>query len=125
VRFSPDGQAISFHSNVSGRYEVYVAPFPPTGQQSRVSTDGGVNARWSRDGRELFYLGGDGRLMAAPFRAGSSVTPAAPLALFATTPRWSDFDVDSAGRFVAIVTERRSSLQPLTVVLNWTAGLDR
>jgi hypothetical protein len=73
----------------------------------------------------LFYLGGDGRLMAAPFRAGSSVTPAAPLALFATIPRWSDFDVDSAGRFVAIVTERRSTLQPLTVVLNWTAALDR
>jgi hypothetical protein len=41
------------------------------------------------------------------------------------SPRWSDFDVDSSGHFFAIVTERRSALQPLTLVLNWTAALDR
>jgi hypothetical protein len=41
------------------------------------------------------------------------------------SPRWSDFDVDSSGHFVAIVTERRSALQPLRIVLNWTAALDR
>jgi serine/threonine protein kinase len=124
-RFSPDARTMSFFSNVSGRYEVYVAPFPPTGQQSRVSVAGGYNARWSRDGRELFYLSGDGALMAAPVRTGSPVTIGTPIALFTTAPRWSDFDVDSTGRFVAIVTESRSAAQPLTVVLNWTAGLDR
>jgi Tol biopolymer transport system component len=124
ARFSPDGRAMSFFSNESGRYEVYVAPFPPTGQQSRVSVAGGFNPRWSGDGRELFYLS-DGVLMAAPVRTGSPVTVGTPVALFTTVPRWSDFDVDSTGRFLAIVTESRSAVQPLTVVLNWTAGLDR
>jgi serine/threonine protein kinase/Tol biopolymer transport system component len=125
VRFAPDGRAISFHSNVSGRYEVYVAPFPPTGQQTRVSTAGGYLARWSRDGRELYYLGGDGRLMAAPVQTTGPVALGAPIALFAMAPPWADFDVDSTGRFVAVVTERRSAQQPLTAVLNWTAALDR
>jgi Tol biopolymer transport system component len=125
ARFSPDGRAMSFFSNVSGRYEVYVAPFPPTGQQSRVSVAGGYNARWSSDGRELFYLSGEGVLMSAPIRTGSPATVGSPIALFTTAPRWSDFDVDSTGRFIAVVTDSRSAAQPLTVVLNWTAGLDR
>jgi Tol biopolymer transport system component len=125
VRFSPDGSTISFHSNVSGRTEVYVAPFPPTGQQWRVSTVGGYFPRWSRDGRELFYLGTDGRLMAAAVPAGRSAAVGVPAALFTTAPRWSDFDVDSSGRFLAIVTESRSAQQPLAVVLNWTAALNR
>jgi hypothetical protein len=49
----------------------------------------------------------------------------APVALFTTAPLWSEFDVDATGRFLAVVTESRSSEQPLTVVLNWTAALDR
>jgi dipeptidyl aminopeptidase/acylaminoacyl peptidase len=125
VRFSPDGHTISYQSNVSGRSEVYVAPFPPTGQQWRVSTEGGYSARWSRDGRELFFLGSDGRVMSAPVQASRSGVVGVPAALFATAPRWSEFDVDASGRFVAVVTESRGAQQPLTVVVNWTAALDR
>lgn len=63
-RFSPDGRWIAYQSNESGRTEIYVKPFPGSGGRSQVSTDGGTNAQWGRDGRELFYRAGqppDGR----------------------------------------------------------------
>jgi hypothetical protein len=63
--------------------------------------------------------------MAAPIRAGESAVVGVPIALFTMAPRWSDFDVDRTGRFLAIVTESRAALEPLTVVRNWTAALDR
>ena len=73
----------------------------------------------------MYYLGADGRLMAAQVQVGGSVRVGVPVALFAMAPPWSDFDVDSTGRFLGIVTQRRSAQQPLTAVLNWTAALDR
>lgn len=125
VRLSPDGRALSFQSNVSGRYEVYVAPFPPTGQQSHVSIGGAATARWSRDGHELFYTAFDGTLMAASIRPGLPSTVGLPVVLFAMPRPWLGFEVDPAGRFLAVVPQRRAGLQPLTVLVNWTAGLDR
>ena len=125
VRLSPDGHALSFHSNVSGRYEVYVAPFPPTGLQTRVSIGGGAGARWSRDGHELFYATFDGRLMAAPVRPSSPPTVGTPVALFAMPRPWLGFETDPSGRFLAVVPESGAGQRPLTVVLNGTAALDR
>ena len=125
VRLSPDGRSVSFTSNVSGRHELYVSPFPPSGGQSRVSIGGASAARWSRDGHELFYTGFEGKLMTAPVRPGLPPTFGAPLALFQMPRRWLDFDVDATGRFLAVVPESRPDVQPLTVVVNWTAALDR
>jgi hypothetical protein len=90
-----------------------------------VSNAGGHSARWSREGRDLYFLGADGALMSVPVRNGGLAGLGVPVALFMTAPRWSDFDVDATGRFLAIVTETASVQQPLTVVLNWTAALDR
>lgn len=63
--FSPDGKWVAFSSTETGQAEVYVTPFPAGGRRWRVSTDGGSQARWRRDGREIFYLAPDRMLMAA------------------------------------------------------------
>ncbi len=65
-QFSPDGKWIAYQSNESGRDEVYVQPFPGPGAKVRISTNGGAQMRWRRDGKELFYIALDGRLMAVP-----------------------------------------------------------
>src|SRR5262249_38940792 len=56
-RFSPDGKWVAYQSNESGRSEVYVQPFPGPGAKFQISTDGGANPLWRRDGKELFFLG--------------------------------------------------------------------
>ena len=63
--------------------------------------------------------------MAAASRTDGSLTVGPPVALFTMAPRWSDFDVDQAGRFLAVVMESRSGQQPLTVVINWLDGIAR
>lgn len=74
--FSPDGRWISYQSDVSGRHEVYVASFPLSGERWQISADGGVQARWSNDGRTLYYIDLTGQLMrvampdAGPQQAG-------------------------------------------------------
>ena len=60
-QFSPDGKWIAYQSNESGRVEIYVQPFPGTGRKERISTSGGTQVRWRRDGKELFYIALDGR----------------------------------------------------------------
>src|SRR2546425_4342176 len=71
-QFSPDGKWIAYQSNSSRRFEIYVQPFPGPGASSLISTNGGVQVRWRRDGKELFYISLDGRLVAVPFGGGSS-----------------------------------------------------
>jgi Tol biopolymer transport system component len=66
AQFSPDGRWIAYQSNESGRNEIYVQSFPGSGNRSPVSTDGGTQVRWGRDGKELFYISRHGQLMAVP-----------------------------------------------------------
>src|SRR5262249_40979775 len=72
AQFSPDGKWIAYQSNESGRYEIYIEPFPGPGGQTQVSTNGGAQVRWRRDGKELFYIALDGRLMSVPIRIPST-----------------------------------------------------
>lgn len=66
---SPDGRWFAYQSNESGRFEIYIKPFPDDGRtRHQVSSDGGVQVRWPRNGRELFYFGLDDMLMAVPIR---------------------------------------------------------
>ena len=126
VRFSPDGRFFSFVSNESGRYEVYVSPFPAIGEKKRISTGGGYNPRWDRHGGGLVYEVING-LMAVPVRTTPSLHVGTPVRLFefAAGRPWRSFDVSSQGRFLAVVSESRSSRQPFTVVVNWPAERDR
>src|SRR5262245_8167145 len=81
-RLSPDGRWLAYSSDETGRWEVYVQSFPAGGGERQVSTSGGRTPRWVRDGRELIYSAGDGKLMAAPVRSGESLEIDAPFLLF-------------------------------------------
>jgi serine/threonine protein kinase len=82
AQFSHDGRWVAYASNDSGRYEVYVRSFPAGNGQWQVSTNGGVQPRWRRDGKELFYLALDRKLMAVPVRGVSTLEFGAGVPLF-------------------------------------------
>ena len=113
----------------------YVAPVPSTGGKTLVSagisvgigTDLQGGARWSRDGRELFYMSADRRLMTVPIRTTPMIEVGTPVPLFTFPERaWSDFAVSADGkRFLAVVPQAFAGEQPLTVILNWTAEVRR
>src|SRR5262249_39833575 len=81
-QFSPDGKWIAFVSNESRQREVYVQAFPKGEEKFPISVAGGVQPRWRRDGRELFYIGLDGKLMAVAVKTEGGFEHSAPTRLF-------------------------------------------
>ncbi|HEV2665195.1 MAG TPA: hypothetical protein VG324_09800, partial [Blastocatellia bacterium] len=128
---SPDGRWLSYASEVTGRYEVYVQSFPGGDGKRQVSTGGGNHPRWRRDGRELFYYAGDGKLMAAPVRSGKSfeIGPAASLFEFRSGTVhvfFAPYAVTADGqRFLINAVVEMEPNAPLTVVVNWAAGVPK
>jgi eukaryotic-like serine/threonine-protein kinase len=129
AQFSPDGRWIAYTSNESGRNEVYVQAFPGPGGKWQISTAGGTMPTWSRDAKELFYLGSDGTLMAAKVRLAPSFDSASPVALFKIALLDSpdrQYEVSADGqRFLANLVSGPEESVPLTVVLDWAAGLEK
>ena len=126
-RFSPDGRWVAYTSDESGRAEIYISPFPGAGGKRLVSLAGGDQARWRADGMELFYLAPDGQLMAGEVRIkGTDLEIGTVRPLFGPLLT-NGYDVSSDGqRFLAVLPEERAAApDPLTVVLNWTAGLKK
>src|SRR5215469_17130274 len=129
-RFSPDGKFLAYTSDESGRWEVYVESFRLATQPHksagkwRVSIQGGSQPHWRSDGKELFYLSDDNRIMAVPIEIGSSFVAGIPRQLFeAHLSR--EYDVQADGqRFLLLVPATEKSSEPVTVVINWTAGLN-
>ena len=129
-RFSPDGRWVAYASDDSGKMEVYVQAFPQAGNRRRVSSGGGSEPRWRRDGGELFYLAADGKLMAVPVRLTPSFEPGTPRPLFQTqtafvgSPYRMNYDVggDPPRFLVNLVTDAAAS-STITIVLNWPATL--
>jgi Tol biopolymer transport system component len=127
-QFSPDGRFVAYQSNETGRYEIYLRPFPGDGGSVPVSTAGGVYPRWSRDGKEVYFIAPDAKLMAVPIRTtAASVEAGAPVALFQTRRlgggwnvigRSHQYDVARDGRFLVNV-ETESSAPLLTLLMNW------
>jgi len=130
-RLSPDGRWMAYTSNESGNPEVYVQSFPASGAKSKVSTAGGAQPRWRADGKELFYLAADRRLMSVEVKWGAGFEAGVPKALFeAPIPAGQltryHYAVTADGqRFLIITPVGDAALQPLTVVVNWTAELKR
>ena len=85
-QFSPDGRWVAYQSNESKPVQIYIRPFPGPGGPWQVTTAGGSQPRWRPDGKELFYVGLDGRLMAVPIAVGADrqLEPGAAVALFRT-----------------------------------------
>ncbi|HSN53852.1 MAG TPA: protein kinase [Candidatus Sulfomarinibacteraceae bacterium] len=127
-RLSPDGRWILYQSDASGRFEVYVQPYPGPGRTLRASTSGGLWPRWSADGTEIYYQSFSGALMAVPVRgAGSGITLSPATELF-TGPSMEDggqYDVTGDGRFLVIEPIADQQPEPVTVLMNWPAVLDR
>jgi Tol biopolymer transport system component len=126
-QFSPDGKWVAFESNESGRYDVYVQSFPSPAVRTIVSTAGGRQARWGPDGKELFYIAPDGRLMAVSvrFRPDGQIDPASPVPLFATrvssTPTGGsvvEYDISRDGRQFLMNTLVEQTGAPITLVLH-------
>src|SRR6185503_8698837 len=122
--FSPNGRWLAYSSNESGREEVYVRPFPPSAGVWRVSTGGGTQPRWPRDGKELFYVAPGGKLMAVKVTAGERFEAGTPRALFqmrlALDWDFNHYSVTADGqRFLATTPVGEAASPPITVVLNW------
>jgi eukaryotic-like serine/threonine-protein kinase len=130
ARFSPDGRWISYDSNESGRSEVYVLPVSGMGGKWQISTDGGSNTRWRRDGKQLYYISPDFKLMAVDVSAhGNEFTAGVPRALFPLNIKHANgtqYDVSPDGkRFLINTPNDRAEAAPLTLVQNWTAALKK
>jgi Tol biopolymer transport system component len=132
-QFSPDGEWVAYASNESGKWEIYVTSFPEPRGKWQVSTGGGGQPRWRGDGKELFYLSSDNKMMAVPVTTGSKFDSGTPVALFQTTPReqvsLNDvfvYDLRRDGqRFLINTQVKQAEVEPMSIILNWPAKLNK
>ena len=128
AQVSPDGRWVAFQTNESGRFEVVVQSFPDAGGKWQVSTDGGVAPRWRTDGKELYFLAPDAKMMAVPVTAaGTSFSAGTPVALFPTrivdggtlARSRPQYAVARDGLFLINQPVADTTAAPITLILNW------
>ena len=132
-RFSPNHRWIAYASDESGKFEVYVRPFPAESTRSTtISVAGGMQPEWRRDGKELFYISADGKLTSVPVVTEQAFSAGTPRALFdveipePTAPFPTDYAVSADGqRFLVNTVVDQPTRPALTVILNWTAALNK
>ena len=133
AQLSPDSRWVAYVSNESGRAEVYVQPYPGPGGKWQISTDGGSEPMWNRNGRELFYRVGD-RMMAVPVSTQERFSSGRPQMLFERRyaaiqlpQTFQYYDVAPDGQRFLMVKEAEGSSSGalINVVLNWFGGLQR
>jgi Tol biopolymer transport system component len=129
--FSPDGRWLAYISDASGRNEIYVQPYPGQGGRVQISTEGGTEPVWSRNGRELFYRSGD-KMMAVEIDTRSTFSAGKPKSLFQglyqPTPTFdANYDVAPDGRRFLMIKPGGEEQAPtqVNVVLNWFEELKR
>ncbi|MGH9599593.1 MAG: protein kinase domain-containing protein [Terracidiphilus sp.] len=128
ARFSPNGHYVAYSSNETGRMEVYVQTFPQQTGKWEISTSGGGEPMWRRDGKELFYLSLDNKLMAVPVNIDAAAfQPGIPQELFQAQPtppqhlRNVYVASPDGQRFLMLMPAGENKPQPITVVVNWPA----
>jgi serine/threonine protein kinase len=132
-RFSPDGKWLAYASNESGRWEIYVTSFPDAHGKWQVSTGGGDQPKWRSDGKELFYFSPESKLMAVSVTTGTHFDAGTPNVLFQASPREMvatsehvTYDISKDGQKFLINTPlKQSETMPMSVVLNWSARLNK
>ena len=136
ARFSPDGHWVAYASNESGHYEIYVRSFAmnsagtavEAGVKWQISNGSGYQPRWRSDGRELYYTGGDGQVMAVEIATNPEFRPGKPqlLGFSAGDATW-DCTADGRRFLVAVpkTTGKGDRPEPYTVILNWQASLNK
>ena len=127
---SPDGKWLAYQTNESGRNEVYITAFPAGGAKWQVSTNGGVAARWRKDGKELFFLDPTDNVVAVDVNTANNAVHLGvshPLFQASAIQRQSGpYDVTADGKKFLINTGNlKEGSEPLTLVLNWTAELKK
>jgi len=131
--FSPNGRWIAYESDESGKKEIYVQTFPASGAKWQISVSGGSQPRWRRDGKELFFLGGDRKVTAVEVNIDApGFVHGAPRALFETRISKGDerpgnqYVVSADGQhFLVNTVAEEGAYTPINVVLNWTAALKK
>jgi eukaryotic-like serine/threonine-protein kinase len=122
--FSPDGRWLAYISDESGRYEIYVQPYPGPGGKWQISTEGGREPAWNRNGRELFYRNGD-KMMAVDITTQPGFAPGKPRMLFEgryelSPVQLANYDVSPDGqRFLMLKPTEKAAPTQINVVLNW------
>jgi eukaryotic-like serine/threonine-protein kinase len=128
-QFSPDGRWMAYMSDESGNPQIYVQSFPELTGKWQISTDGGSQPRWRRDGKELFYVSPDRKLMAVRVKSGATFEAESSRALFETTlPAMAirqTYAVSADGQRFLLNAPLETESPPMTVVLNWTGLLKR
>jgi len=133
AQFSPDGRWMAYASNETGSMEIYVSPFPSGNGKWQVSSAGGQEPRWRQDGKELFYLSAEGKMMAVAVTAGANFEAGSPVALFQTHRRQPissqdvfSYDVRGDGqRFLIATKVDEANAAPLSVLLNWASEMKK
>lgn len=125
---SPDGQLIVYGENRTGRWEVFVASFPSFDHIKQVSLAGGAQPRWRGDGRELFFIDPQGKLMSATVERGSPPKISVPRKLFDTglvpDPTVNQYAVTDDGLKFLVLEPRKGFVETYSVVLNWPATVN-
>ena len=133
AQFSPDGKFVAYASSETGNWEVYVSPFPSFGSRWQLSRGGGEEPRWRGDGKEMFYLGPDSKLMAVDVKTSPGFEAGSPVVLFLTHLRqplsamdFFSYDVTSDGQKFLVNTKVDTfDSAPLSVILNWSAEMEK
>jgi eukaryotic-like serine/threonine-protein kinase len=133
AQVSPNGRWMAYASNETGSMEIYVSPFPGGNGKWQVSSGGGQEPKWRQDGKELFYLSADGKMMAVGVRTGANFEATSPLVLFQTRRRQSvslpdvfSYDVSGDGqRFLILSKVEEANAAPLAITLNWASDMER
>ena len=127
-RFSPDGRWLAYDSDESGRFEVYVRPFPGPGGRWQISTAGGGQPHWRRDGKELTFLTPENKLMAVPIGTTSGFQAGPPALLFAIHPSLNGAAYDATGdhqKFLVNTVPDEQGSPPLSLLVHWTRLLEK
>lgn len=124
---SPDGQLIAYGENRSGKWEIFVAPFPSFQYIQQVSVSGGAQPRWRGDGRELFFIDYQGRMMSATVERGSPPKIGVPRKLFDTglipDPTVNQYAVTRDGLKFLVLEPRKGFSESYSAIVNWPATL--
>jgi Tol biopolymer transport system component len=130
-QFSPDGKWIAYQSNESGRFEIYIQPFPGPSGKFQISSNGGAQPRWNKNSKEIFYVSLDSKMMAAPVKLspdGQSLQTGTPAALFAVRiaggpvpgVNKQQYAVSSdSQRFLVNLAADEGAASPITLIYHW------
>ena len=130
--FSPDGRWIAYQSNETGQSEIYIRPFPGPGGKWQVSTAGGSRPRWHGDGKELFFLSSDNRMMSAQIKLGATTVEVGKVELLFVFRNVVGiggrdvYDVTSDGQKFLVESLPGNELSmPITLVVNWMGEIKK